>query len=280
MRVGSMVVRSLHHVILASLSLIIAFPFIWMITSAFKTNDEIWAYPPALLPDNWLWENIAQAWHAAPFDLYIFNSVFVSLCIILIQTVNTAMMAYALVHMRFALARPLLAIILVSYMLPVAATYLPSYIILSNLGLIDTYRGLIISNSVSVFSIFMIYQAFQQIPKEVVEAAKIDGAPHRRILWTMVMPLAAPFFVVMGLITFIEMYNNYLWPSLITRNPDLSLVSAGLRSFFIQGGAYGMNWAQIMAASSFTILPLLILFMFTQKYILKGVSQSYGVNKG
>lgn len=280
MRVGSMVVRSLHHVILASLSLIIAFPFIWMITSAFKTNDEIWAYPPALLPDNWLWENIAQAWHAAPFNLYIFNSVFVSVCIVLIQTVNTAMMAYALVHMRFALARPLLAIILVSYMLPVAATYLPSYIILSNLGLIDTYRGLIISNSVSVFSIFMIYQAFQQIPKEVVEAAKIDGAPHRRILWTMVMPLAAPFFVVMGLITFIEMYNNYLWPSLITRNPDLSLVSAGLRSFFIQGGAYGMNWAQIMAASSFTILPLLILFMFTQKYILKGVSQSYGVNKG
>lgn len=280
MRVGSMVVRSLHHVILASLSLIIAFPFIWMITSAFKTNAEIWAYPPALLPDNWLWENIAQAWHAAPFNLYIFNSVFVSVCIVLIQTVNTAMMAYALVHMRFALARPLLAIILVSYMLPVAATYLPSYIILSNLGLIDTYRGLIISNSVSVFSIFMIYQAFQQIPKEVVEAAKIDGAPHRRILWTMVMPLAAPFFVVMGLITFIEMYNNYLWPSLITRNPDLSLVSAGLRSFFIQGGAYGMNWAQIMAASSFTILPLLILFMFTQKYILKGVSQSYGVNKG
>jgi multiple sugar transport system permease protein len=251
-----------------------------MITSAFKTNAEIWAYPPALLPDNWLWENIAQAWHAAPFNLYIFNSVFVSVCIVLIQTVNTAMMAYALVHMRFALARPLLAIILVSYMLPVAATYLPSYIILSNLGLIDTYRGLIISNSVSVFSIFMIYQAFQQIPKEVVEAAKIDGAPHRRILWTMVMPLAAPFFVVMGLITFIEMYNNYLWPSLITRNPDLSLVSAGLRSFFIQGGAYGMNWAQIMAASSFTILPLLILFMFTQKYILKGVSQSYGVNKG
>ncbi|MNP37269.1 L-arabinose transport system permease protein AraQ [compost metagenome] len=174
--------------------------------------------------------------------------------------------------MRFALARPLLAIILVSYMLPVAATYLPSYIILSYLGLIDTYGGLIISNSVSVFSIFMIYQAFRQIPKEVVEAAKIDGAPHRRILWAMVMPLAAPYFVVMGLITFIEMYNNYLWPSLITRNPDLSLVSAGLRSFFIEGGAYGMNWAQVMAASSFTILPLLILFIFTQKYIMSGAN--------
>lgn len=280
MRVGTMIARSLYHIILAVFSFIMAFPFIWMISSAFKTNDEIWAYPPALVPDKLLWENISQAWLAAPFGLYIFNSVFVSVCIVLIQTVNTAMMAYALVHMKFPLGRLLLAIILVSYMLPVAATYLPSYIILSNLGLIDTYAGLIVSNSVSVFAIFMIYQAFRQIPKEVVEAAKIDGAPHWRILWTMVMPLAAPYFVVMGLITFIDMYNNYLWPSLITRNPDLYLVSAGLRSFFIEGGAYGMNWAQVMAASSFTILPLLILFIFTQKFMMKGVSQSYGVNKG
>ncbi|MGX4585227.1 carbohydrate ABC transporter permease [Paenibacillus chitinolyticus] len=280
MRVGSMIVRPLHHVILAAFSFIMAFPFIWMITSAFKTNDEIWAYPPVLLPDKLLWENISKAWHAAPFDLYVFNSVFVSVCIVLIQTVNSAMTAYALVHMRFPLGRPLLAIILVSYMLPGAATYLPGYIILSNLGLIDTYGGLIISNSVSVFTIFMIYQAFRQIPREVVEAAKIDGAPHRRILWTMVIPLTAPYFVVTGLITFIEMYNNYLWPSLITHNPDLYLVSAGLRSFFIEGGAYGMNWAQVMAASSFTILPLLILFIFAQKFIMKGVSQSYSVNKG
>jgi len=219
-------------------------------------------------------------WNAAPFGLYLFNSVFVASVIVILQIVNSAMFGYALTHIKFGYRNFFIGIILVSYMLPVTATYLPSYVILANLGLIDTYAGLIISNSVSIFSIFLVRQAFIQLPHELVEAAKIDGAAHWRILWTILVPLAKSTFIVLAILTFISNYNNYFWPMLITKSPELSLVSAGLRSFFIEGGAYGMKWPLIMAGSTFTILPLLLLFVVAQKWIIKGVSNAYYVNKG
>ncbi|MCI3923022.1 carbohydrate ABC transporter permease [Paenibacillus sp. TRM 82003] len=279
-KTGERVWRPLRHLFLIAFGAATAFPFFWMVTSSLKTNDEIWSVPPVLWPAEPLWANFVEAWTAAPFGLYLWNSVFVATVIVIIQTVNSAMMAYALTHMRFPLRGPVFAIVLVSYMLPVSSTYLPSYVILANLGLIDTYGGLIVSNAVSVFAIFFARQAFLQLPKEIVEAAKIDGAPHWRILWTMLFPLARSSFVVLGLITFIGMYNNYFWPSLITKDPDLRLVSAGLRSFFVEGGAYGMKWPLVMAGSTFTIVPLLALFVLSQRLLMRGVHPAFGVNKG
>lgn len=188
-------------------------------------------------------------------------------------------MAYALSHMKFALARPLMGLIIVSYMLPVSATYLTGYVILAKLGLLDSYSGLILSNTITIFGIFLLRQAFLQIPKEVAEAAKIDGAGHWKILWKIMIPLSSSTLIVMSLLSFIGQYNNYLWPMLITKNPDLYLVSAGLRSFFVEGGAYGMKWPLIMAASTFTIVPLLVLFVVAQKWIIKGVNNAQTVNK-
>jgi multiple sugar transport system permease protein len=272
--------RSLLHLVLLGISFIMVFPFLWMFISSLKTNDEIWAIPPVWWPSEPIWHNILDAWNAAPFGLYLFNSVFVATSIVIIQVINSSMMSYALTHMRFALARPLLVLILVSYMLPTSATYLSGYLILAKLGLLDSYTGLIVSNSVSIFGIFLLRQVFLQVPKELVEAAKIDGAGHLRILWKVMLPLSRSTLIVMSLLTFIGQYNNYFWPMLITKNPRLHLVSAGLRSFFVEGGAYGLKWPQIMAASSFTIIPLLLLFVVAQKWIIKRVSNAQSVNKG
>ncbi|MFD0674240.1 carbohydrate ABC transporter permease [Cohnella sp. GCM10027633] len=272
--------RMLAHVLLAATALSMAFPFYWMATSALKTNDEIWQFPPTLWPHSPLWSNIADAWEAAPFARYIGNSILVASVIVVIQIINSGMMAYAMTHMPFRLKNAFTALILVGYMVPVTAVYLPGYVVLSNLGLLDSYAGIILSNSVSIFSIFLIRQAFLQVSHELVEAGQIDGASHLRILWTLVFPLARSSFAVLALITFIEQYNNYFWPMLITKNPDLQLVSAGLRSFFVQGGAYGLKWPLIMAASAFTILPLLVLFLLTQKTIMQSVNLSAGASKG
>ncbi|WP_433945751.1 carbohydrate ABC transporter permease [Paenibacillus sp. SN-8-1] len=280
MKLSHMLPRLSRHVSLLVISLIIAFPFLWMITSSLKSDGEIRSFPPVLWPERPLWNNFSEAWSAAPFGQYLLNSVVVALVIVLIQIMNSAMMAYALTHMNFRFKNALMAIILTNYMLPVSATYLPSYIILSKLGLIDTYTGLIISNAVSIFSIFLIRQAFMQLPKELAEAAKIDGAGHVRILFSILLPLARSSFIILALLTFITNYNNYFWPMLITKSPELSLVSAGLRSFFVEGGGYGMKWSLIMAGSTFTILPLLILFVIAQKWIIKGVSNAFSVNKG
>ncbi|MDQ0116377.1 multiple sugar transport system permease protein [Paenibacillus harenae] len=272
--------RVLMHVLLIVLCAVMAFPFYWMVTSGLKTNDEIWQTPPALWPAVPLWSNFVDAWQSANFERYILNSVTVACAIALIQVVNSGMMAYALTHMPFRLKGLLTAIVLVSYMVPTTAVYLPGYVVLSKLHLLDSYTGLILSNSVSVFSIFLIRQAFLQVSHELVEAGRIDGASHLRILWTIIVPLTRASFAVLVLITFIEQYNNYFWPMLITKNPDLQLVSAGLRSFFVEGGAYGLKWPLIMAASAFTIAPLLLLFLFTQKTIMQSVNFSAGVNKG
>jgi len=269
----------LRYIMLTIISLMMAFPFYWMIMSGFKTNDEIFRFPPTFWPETFLWSNYVDAWHAAPFARYILNSIGVGAAISLLQIINSSMMAYALTHMRFRLKGLFTGVVLLGYMIPSTAVYLPSYLVLSKLQLLDSYTGLILSNCVSVFSIFLIRQAFMQISHELVEAGQLDGASHFRILWTIITPLTRSTFAVMVLITFIEQYNNYFWPMLITKSPDLQLVSAGLRSFFVEGGAYGLKWPQIMAASAFTIAPLLILFLFTQKTIMQSVNMSAGVNK-
>lgn len=271
---------SLRYLILAVISIAVAFPFFWMVSSALKTNDEIWQFPPTLWPQQPLWHNFGDAWSAAPFAQYMFNSVFVAAVIVILQFFNSSMLAYALTHMKFRLSKPLTAVILLGYMIPATATYLPSYLILNELGLLNSYAGLIISNSVSVFSIFLIRQAFMQVSHELIEAGHVDGASHLRILWTIIVPITRSSFAVLALITFIEQYNNYFWPMLITNNPKLQLVSAGLRSFFVEGGAYGLKWPLIMAASAMTIAPLLILFVLTQKTIIHSVNLSAGATKG
>ncbi len=276
---AAMTTNMIRYAVLTVIALVMAFPFYWMIMSGLKTNDEIFRMPPTLWPEHMLWNNYVDAWHAAPFARYMLNSMFVGAAIALLQVINSAMMAYALTHMQFRLKGLFTGIVLLGYMIPSTAVYLPSYLVLSKLHLLDSYSGLILSNCVSVFSIFLIRQAFLQISHELVEAGQLDGASHFRILWTMLVPLARPTFAVMILITFIEQYNNYFWPMLITKSPELQLVSAGLRSFFVEGGAYGLKWPQIMAASAFTIAPLLVLFLFTQKTIMQSVNMSAGVSK-
>lgn len=271
---------ALRHLLLAAASLLMAFPFYWMVTSALKSNDEIWQFPPTLWPQSPEWGQFAEAWVAAPFERYMVNSIFVAISIVVLQIINSGMMAYALTHMKFRLKGFFTGLVLVGYMVPSTAVYLPGYILLGKLGMLDSYAGLIFSNCVSVFSIFLIRQAFLQVSHEMVEAGQIDGASHFRILWTILLPLTRSSFAVLGLITFIDQYNNYFWPMLITKSDNLRLVSAGLRSFFVEGGAYGLKWPLIMAASAFTIAPLLALFALTQKTIMQSVNLSAGASKG
>ena len=187
------------------------------------------------------------------------------------------MIAYAIVFMRFRGKKLLFAVIMGTYMLPTAATYIPSYIILADLGLLNTYTGLIVSSCVSIFGIFLLRQAFMQVPAGLIEAARIDGANHLQILWRVVCPMTKSSFITMGLMNFITCYNNYMWPSLITDSDEKMLVSQGLRKFFIEGGAYGTEWPLVMAGSAIIVLPLLILFAFTQKWFINGIGGDTGM---
>lgn len=264
--------HSIKHIVLLFVSLVMFFPFLWMVTNSIKTTEEIWSFPPTWWSENPQWHNFIDAWNAAPFGLYMLNSTYTAVVIVVIQVLNSAMIAYAFTQFRFRGRNLLFGIILVLYMVPVAATYVPSYVLISKMGLIDTHTAVIISNASTVFGIFLFRQAFLQIPKELIEAAKVDGASHFRILWSVIYPLTKPTFITLGLISFIGMYNNYLWPSLILNTEEKLLITKGLRQFFIQEGAYGIEWPLIMAASTFTVVPLLIIFAFVQKWFVRAIS--------
>ena len=265
----------IKYVILIVVSVFTAFPFVWMMFSALKTKQEVMS--GGFFPTNPQWGNILSVLTASPIPHYIANSAFVSAAVIILQIVTGALMAYAIVFIRFRGRQALFTVVMATYMLPVAATYIPSYIILSDMKLLDSLTGLILSSTISIFGIFLLRQAFMQVPKGLVEAARIDGATHFRILWEIVFPITKSSFITFGLMSFISTYNNYMWPSLITNSKEKFLVSQGLRSFFIESGAYGTEWALVMAASAVIVVPLLILFAFTQKWFISGIGGDTGM---
>lgn len=253
-----------------------ALPFVWMISSCLKPGSEVMS-SSSFLPSTVTWDNLISVITSSPIPTYIFNTMWISLVIVALQVITSALLAYALVFMKFRSRNILFGVIMATYMLPVAATYIPSYIILSKMNLLNTFTGLIISSTVSTFGIFQLRQAFMQIPKSLVEAARIDGSSHLEILCNIVGPMTKSSFITLGLMSFISAYNNYMWPSLITNDPDKYLVSQGLRSFFIEGGAYGTNWGLVMAASAVIIVPLLVMFALTEKWFVNGIGGETGV---
>ncbi|KAI3350019.1 carbohydrate ABC transporter permease [Clostridium botulinum] len=268
------VANMIRYIFIILASVIAFFPFLWMVSSALKVKDEVFLFPPKLIPSNPQWNNFIDVFKEAQFGQYMFNSFFTSFIEVAFQVFTAAMIAYALTLLEFRGKRLLFGVIMAIYMLPSAVTYVPCYILLSNLNLIDTLSGLIVSNLVSIFGIFLLRQAFLQVNKSLIEAARIDGASHFKILWKIVFPITKPTFITLILINFVTYYNDYMYPSLILKSPEKFLISSGLRQFFIEGGAYGIKWPQIMAASTITILPLLILFVIAQKWFMKGIGDT------
>ncbi len=275
-KIKHVLVETGRMLLLIAASVFTIFPFLWMILSALKTKAEIMDIS-VFFPAEPQWQNFVSVIFDSPLLGYIGNSLFVSVVTLAIQIVTGAMIAYAIVFMRFKGRGALFAVIMGTYMLPTAATYIPSYIILSKMGLLNTFTGLILSSCVSIFGIFLLRQAFMQIPSGLIEAARIDGANHWKILWHIVAPMTKSSFITFGLMSFIGCYNSYMWPSLITDSPEKSLVSQGLRRFFIEGGSYGTEWPLVMAGSTLIVVPLLILFMFTQKWFISGIGGETGM---
>lgn len=272
----SQVKNMVRRVILSIGSFIAVFPLIWMLLSGL--NDHLMTFVPGNGKGiSFTLENIGYVLFQSPVPLYIKNSMLISVVTSLYQIITGAMLAYALTFSKFRCKKLLYYIIFFTYMLPSAATYIPSYIVLSKLNLLNTYKGLILSQSVSLFGIFLLRQNFLEIPKDFVDAAKIDGATDWKILWKVVFPLARSGFITFFLLSFISLYNNYMWPALITTDSRLYQVSQGVRSFFIDDGAYGTKWPLIMAADSIVILPLVLMYICASHVIIHGISGDSGV---
>lgn len=282
-------------------------PFLWMVTTSLKTPQEIAAiYPPHLLPETLRWENFSQAWAVAPFDIFYFNSVFTGIASTFLQVVFALFMAYALVFIDFPFKRLLFLLVLATMMIPVEMKLVPNFILLKELGDIsrladepvqavlsaigsrmtpaqlccgiNSYFALIVPPAAHAFPVFVLYQQFRILPQDLIDAAKVDGANHLQILWHIVTPMSRPVLAATMLIAFVGRWNDYLWPLIITQSEVMRTLPVGLALLRATSEEGSTPWNLLMAASIFVIVPILVLFIFTQKQFVAGLTS--GAVKG
>ena len=253
------------------LALITLAPFLWMILSSFKGLGEIVAYPPTWWPENFTFENYTDAFASAPFGQFYVNSLFVAITVTIGQLITCSMAAYAFARMEFWGRDVLFYIFLGTMMVPKHVVMIPSFLVLHWLGWIDTYGALIVPGLASAFGTFLLRQYFMTIPKELEEAAFIDGCGRFRMLWQIILPLAKPALAVLAIFTFMTIFNEFLWALIVVNSEELYTVQLGLAIFRSQ---YTTEWGNLMAASVVATLPILIVFMFGQKYFIKGITLS------
>ncbi|RFB12507.1 carbohydrate ABC transporter permease [Bacillus sp. HNG] len=252
-------------------SLLMLLPFIWMLSTSLKSSGEVTAMPPIWIPEDFKWENYAEAFEMAPFVRYIINSAIVTVLSTIGELLTTILAAYAFSRVNFYGRDFIFAILLGTMMVPGEVLLIPNYVTLSNLGWIDQYEALIVPWLASIFSIFLLRQFFLGIPKELSYAAKIDGCRDFRFLWTIMVPLAKPALITIVLLKAIGSWNAFLWPLIVTQSKEMRTLPVGLTSFSTEAGTI---YELLMAASTMIILPMIILYIILQKYIIEGVAKA------
>ncbi|TKI58431.1 carbohydrate ABC transporter permease [Brevibacillus antibioticus] len=243
------------------------FPFLWMASTAFKTMPEVLQFPPTLLPETWEWSNFAQAWESGPFHMFTWNSILVAVGILILQFLTAVPAAYAFARYKFPGRNLLFGLVLIVLMIPGQVIFLPIYVQLSGWGLINTLWSLILPYAASAFGIFLLRQAFMQVPDEVIEAARLDNASEWKIMWTIMVPMAKPVLVTFGLFSFIYHWNDYFWPLIMTNSDEARTLPIGISSLHMSDG--GTLWNVMMAGNMILILPILVIFFVAQRHIIK-----------
>lgn len=266
--------RLILFTVLLIVSLFMIYPMVWMLFNSIKPTNEVLSGSMNLLTNNPQWQNYSNALKLAPFFKYLGNSLFTSITIVLFQLFLSCLLAYALTQLTFKGRQTIFMIILGTYMLPSAATYVPSYVLISKMGLMNTLSGIIVSNLANAFMVFLLRQSFLKVPHEIIEASRADGASEWRILWEIIVPMSRNALLNAAIISFITNFNSYLWPSLITNDENKYLISVGLNKFSSSQGAFGETFPLIMAATVISVFPLIIVYFILQKYFIGAVQSS------
>lgn len=252
---------------------VVAFPFLWMLRSAFMPTKFIMRFPPLWIPPEATFDNFTKLLTRQPFLHYITNSLTVATIVTVGQVVISALSAYAFARLRFPGRDKLFLLYLATMVIPVQVTLIPQYVLVSQLGWIDSYAALTVPMLSSAFLTFLLRQYFLSIPMELEDAARIDGAGYLRIFATIIVPLSGPALATSALLAFIGNWTNYLWPLIVTRSREMRTVPVGLASF--QDEMAGRtDYGQMMAGAVLSILPMFILFLLLQRFIVRSLATS------
>lgn len=259
------------HIFLLSIGLLVSAPIFIAIFTSFKLPTDVTNYPPTLLPDVWTFENYETAWSSQPLGRYFINSVIQTGIIVFFQVIFSILAAYAFSILSFPGRNLMFYLILGSLMVPFQLTFIPNFVMVSQLGWANTYAGLTVPFLASAFGVFMLRQFFLSLPTDLHDAAKIDGASNWRYLWTVVVPLSRGSISAFAIFAFLSAWNQYLWPLVITNEVDMRTLQIGIR-FFLFDQERGADWGAIMAAAVIALLPTLAIFLVAQQQLVKGIA--------
>ena len=270
------------HATLIIVSLLSIFPFLWLLSTALKGNSEnIFQYPPVFFPQEPTLANFKGVWNQIPFMLYFLNSMVVAGFTVLLNLILSALAAYTLARMEFRGKKTIFYATLATIMIPFQAIMLPVYLIVLKLHMVDSvnsvmgYLGLILPFAVNAFGIFLMRQAFLAIPKEMEEAAFVDGCSVFQIWWKILLPMVKPTLAVLAIFTFIGSWGEFLWPSIVLTKKALYTLPVGVNDL---QGMFSANWRFIAAGSIIATIPILVFFIAMQRYFISG--ENDGAVKG
>lgn len=258
------------HLTLIVVCLILIIPMYWMVATGLKSLRESVMSPPTLWPTVLHFENFAEAMRQAPFLRYAMNTVFVAGIVAIGNVLLASLAGYGVARGTFRGRNAVFTIMLFTAMLPGEALFIPNFVLIQELGWYDTYQALIVPWIVVPFSIFLFRQAFIAMPEGLIEAARIDGATERRIFRSIAFPLARSTSITVFIINFVWSWNAFLWPLLVTSSTDMRVLQLGLTAFQTEGGTY-VNL--LMAATVLAVLPIIALFIITQKFVISGIGE-------
>jgi multiple sugar transport system permease protein len=251
--------------------LIFLMPFIWMIATALKPGSEVFSSPPSLFGSALKWQNFLDAWTYVPFGRFMLNGIVVSVLGTILVCITSVLAAYAFARLRFRGRGALFAVYLVTLLVPQEVVVIPMFILMQQLGWQNSYQALILPWAFTAFGTFLLRQFFLTIPRELEEAAIIDGASRIRALVSIIVPTARPAIAVLAVFTFINYWNSFLWPLIIINTQDMATVPIGLNSFL---GQQGNQWNLLMAASTISMLPTALIVVLLQRHLVRGIALS------
>jgi multiple sugar transport system permease protein len=258
------------HLVLIPTALLMALPLLFMLGTSLSTLAETQRFPPGL-PSSLHWDNFSQAWNGSPFPRWMLNSTIVSVTCVVSNLVLCSLAGYAFARLRFPGNKILFIGILATLMVPFQVVMIPTLLIVKHLGLVDTLPALIVPNLVTPFGIYLLRQFFLTLPVELEEAAMIDGASRSRILRSILLPLMGPPLSTVAVLTFLSVWNDFLWPLVVTSSPNTMTIQLGLATF---QSAHFTNWPLLMAATLLSQLPVMLLFLAGQRFFVSSIANT------
>lgn len=262
----------ISYIILTVMAVISIFPFVWTISTSLKSQADIFAWPPRLIPDPIVWGNYAKVFESLPFERFFLNTTFYTVMVVIGQLAFCSLAGFAFGRLKFPGRDTIFYLYLGTMMIPGSVTLVPSFILMRWFGWVNTVWAMTIPGMFgSAFGTFLMRQFMLSLPSELDDAATVDGATRFRIYWQIILPLAKPAMAVLAVFTITTVWNDFMWPLVMLHDQSLYTLTLGLARFDAGMQSYTF-WAGLMAAATMTISPLILIFMFTQRFFTEGIS--------